>query len=252
MTDMDIYSPEDEGRTEKATPSKIKKARQEGQVARSGELTAVVSVLVAVVFMVFWGRYMVSELKWLLSQCVELALLEDGSYAKLTAAALGSFCKAVLPLLLVVFVAALATEFAQVGFQGSWKPLRLRWSRLRRQSSGRRTGFQLGHALIKTVVAALVLFLGIRAELPKLCAMPDNQLAWSGKVFAVMTIRVLAEVTIALLALAAVDYMVERIFFAESLKMTKREVLEEIKQESGDPVVKDLLSDKMGSGENRR
>ena len=42
---------------------------------------------------------MVTELKWLLSRCVELATMDEGSYAKLAAAALGSFCKAVLPLI---------------------------------------------------------------------------------------------------------------------------------------------------------
>ena len=55
---------------------------------------------------------------------------------------------------------------------------------------------------------------------------------------------------LALLALAVVEYIFERIFFAESLKMTRREVLEEMKQENGDPVVKDMLADKMG--EERR
>ena len=252
MTDMDIYAPEDEGRTEKATPGKIKKARQEGRVARSGELTAVVSVLAAVVFMLFWGRHMVTELKWLLGQCVEFAASSEGSYAKLAAAALGSFCKAVLPLLLVVFAASLAAELVQVGFQFSWKPLRPRWDRLRRQHSSRRTGFQLGHALLKTVVAALVMVVGIKAELPKVCAILDNQLEGSAKTLAAMAVKLLAEVTLALLALAVVEYIFERIFHAESLKMTRREVLEEMKQENGDPVVKDMLSDKMGLGEERR
>ena len=241
MTDMDIYAPEDEGRTEKATPGKIKKARLEGQVARSGELTAVVSVLAAVVFMIFWGSHVVAELKWLFSQCVEYAVQDEAGYARLAAAALGSFCKAVLPVLLVAFAAALAAELAQVGFQLSWKPLRPRWDRLRRQHSSRRTGFQLGHALIKTVAAALVLVLGIKAQLPKLCAMVDNQLEGSAKTLAAMAVKLLAEVALALLALAVVEYMFERIFHAESLKMTRREVLEEIKQESGDPVVKDML-----------
>lgn len=241
MTDMDIYAPEDEGRTEKATPGKIKKARQEGRVARSSELTAVVSVLAAVVFMIFWGRHMVAELKWLLSRCVELATMDEVSYAKLAATVLGSFCKAVLPLLLVVFAAALTAELAQVGFLFSWKPLQPRWDRLRQPHSSRRTGFQLGHALIKTVAAALILFFGVRAELPKLCAMVDNQLEGSAKMLAVMAVKIMAEVTLALLALAVIEYIFERIIYAESLKMTRREVLDEMKQESGDPVVKDML-----------
>ena len=250
MTDMDIYAPEDEGRTEKATPGKIKKARKEGQVAKSAELTAVISVLVGVVFLAFWGRHMVGELKELLGRCVELGLQDQAGYAALAAAALGCFCRAALPLLLVVFGATLAAELAQAGFQFTWKPLRPRWDRLRRQHSSRRTGFQLGHALLKTVVAALVLVVGIKAELPKVCAMLDTQLESSSRVFAALAVKVLLEVAVALLALAVVEYIFERIFFAESLKMTRREVLEEMKQENGDPVVKDMLADKMG--EERR
>ena len=242
MTDMDIYTQDEGERTEKATPGRIKKARKEGQVARSGELTAVISVLASVVFLAFWGRYMVGELKWLLGRCVELAMLEDGSYARLAAAALGSFCRAALPLLLAVFAATLAAELAQVGFHWSWKPLGPRWDRLRRRhQGGRRTGFQLGHALLKVVVAALVLVVGIRAELPKLTAMLDNRLESSSRVFAGLAVKVMVEVSLALLALAVVEYIAERIFFAESLKMTRREVLEEQKQEEGDPVVKDIL-----------
>ena len=241
MTDMDIYSRDDEERTEKATPARIKKARQEGKVARSGELTAVVSVLAALVFLVFWGRYMAAELKQLLGYCMELAVHAEGDFAPLAAAALGSFCKAVLPLLLVVFAASLTAELAQVGFQFSWKPLGPKWDRLRRQRNGKRTGFQLGHAILKVLAVGIVLVVGIRAELPKLCAMLDNQLEGSSKVFAFMAVKVLAEAALVLLALAAVEYMAERVLHAESLRMSRREVLEEMKQESGDPVVKDIL-----------
>ena len=108
MTDMDIYTPDEEGRTEKATPSRLKKAREEGKVPRSGELTATVSVLAAVLFLIFWGRRMVAELEWLFRHCMEMAVQENGRFEALAAAALGSFCRAVLPLLFVVFGAALA------------------------------------------------------------------------------------------------------------------------------------------------
>ena len=80
-----------------------------------------------------------------------------------------------------------------------------------------------------------------RTSNPKLCAMLDNQLEGSSKVFAFMAVKVLAEAALALLALAAVEYMAERVLHAESLRMSRREVLEEMKQESGDPVVKDIL-----------
>jgi len=72
--------------------------------------------------------------------------------------------------------------------------------------------------------------------------MLDNQLEGSSKALAAMAFWVLAEVAAVLLALAVVEYLFERIFYAESLKMTRREVLEEMKQESGDPVVKDMLA----------
>jgi len=242
MTDMDIYSHDDAERTEKATPAKVKKARREGKVARSGELTAVVSVLAAVLFLIAWGRYAAGELKWLFSRCMEISVQNEDCWAKLSAAALGSFCRVLLPLLLVVFFAALAAELAQAGFQFSWKPLSPKWDRLRRRrENSTRTGFQLGHALLKIVAAALVLFIGIRAEMPKLYAMLDNQLENSSRAFSVLAVKVMTEVALALLALAVVEYIAERIFYAQSLKMTKREVLEEMKQENGDPAVKDIL-----------
>ncbi len=71
--------------------------------------------------------------------------------------------------------------------------------------------------------------------------MVDSRLEGSAKILAFMAVRIMAEVALALLALAVVEYIFERIFYAESLKMTRREVLEEMKQESGDPVVKDML-----------
>ena len=252
MTDMDIYTPDEEGRTEKATPSRLKKAREEGKVPRSGELTATISVLAAALFLIFWGRRIVAELEWLFRYCMEMAVQENGRFEALAAAALGSFCRAVLPLLFVVFGAALATELAQVGFQASWKPLRFRWNRLRRQKNGRRTGFQLGHALIKSVAVAIVLFFGFRAELPKFGAMLNSPLEIGAEAFAGTAVRILVMAALVLLALAAVEYVFERIFYASSLRMTRREVLEEMRQESGDPVVKDMLSDKMGLGEKRR
>lgn len=244
MTDMDIYSRDDAERTEKATPARVKKARKEGKVAKSGELTAVVSVLAAVVFLFFWGRYMVTELKWLLGRCVELAVDDEFSWAKLAAAGLGSFCRGVLPLLVAVFCVTLACELAQAGFQFSWKPLSPSWDKLRRQRSSTRTGFQLGHALLKVTAAGIVLTVGIRTQLPAFCAMLDNPLESSSRVFVIMAVKVLASVALVLLALAAVEYIAERKFFAESLKMTRREVLEEMKQESGDPVIKDILRSK--------
>ena len=51
-----------------------------------------------------------AELKQLLGYCMELAVHAEGDFAPLAAAALGSFCRAVLPLLLVVFALGTYTQ----------------------------------------------------------------------------------------------------------------------------------------------
>lgn len=228
MTDMDIYNPEEEGRTEKATPGKIKKARKEGSVAKSSELTAVASVLGAVAFIGFFGGHILESLKSLIRTYIGLSTHADLADSATYTAAVGTFCSVVLPLLAVVFVIALAAELAQAGFHFSWKPLRFDINRMRRRKNGMQAGFKLGHAFLKVVAVALVLFVGIKSNLDSL----DDGF---------FVIKMLAYVALVLLVLAVVDYIFAVKFHADSLKMTRREVLEEMKQENGDPLVKDKL-----------
>lgn len=225
---MDIYNPEEEGRTEKATPGKIKKARKEGYVAKSTELTAMASVLGAVAVMAFFGRHILESLKSLIRTYVSLSINADIADGATYTAAVGAFCSVLLPILAVVFVVALAAELAQVGFHASWKPLRFDLNRMRRRKSGVQTGFKLGHALLKVAAVALVLFIGIKSNLDSL----DDGF---------FIVKMLAYVAFVLLALAVVDYIFAVKFHADSLRMTRREVLEEMKQENGDPMIKDKL-----------
>ena len=100
--------------------------------------------------------------------------------------------------------------------------------RLRTRKGGVQAGFKLGHALLKVIAVALVLFVGIRSDMDSID---------SG--FFVM--KMLAYIASVLLALAVIDYIFAVKFHADSLKMTRREVLDEMKQENGDPMVKDRL-----------
>jgi len=228
MTDMDIYVPENEGKTEKATPGKIKKAREEGYVAKSAELTAVASVLGAVAFVAFFGRHILESLKSMIRTYIGLSMRSDIADGATYAAAVDTFCSVLLPFLAVVFAVALAAELAQTGFHASWKPLWFDLNRLRRRRSSVQAGFKFGHALIKVVAVALILFIGIRSDMDSI---------YSG----FFVVKMLVYVASVLLVLAVVDYIFAIKFHADSLKMTRHEVLEEMKQENGDHMVKDRL-----------
>ena len=56
-------------RTEQATPQRIQKAREEGQVARSQELTTFILLLSAAAGMVFMGNHLMNDL---------LAIMREG------------------------------------------------------------------------------------------------------------------------------------------------------------------------------
>ena len=56
---------EDEGRTEEPSEYKLEKARKEGRVAKSQEVSSALVILLCVVMLIFLGKY-------IFSQCIQI------------------------------------------------------------------------------------------------------------------------------------------------------------------------------------
>src|SRR4051812_31068067 len=118
-------------KTEKPTPKRLKEAREKGQVARTPELSAWVSILATTVLLQMTIRRGNVEFKGMLEQMGQAIAHPD--IASASAFALDAAKKAgivVAPMLIGMMLTSLVVGIAQVGFKPTGKKLKPDFKRL--------------------------------------------------------------------------------------------------------------------------
>lgn len=235
-------------KTEKPSAQKLKKAREEGQVARSRDLATAVGILVSLkLFTLLLPGYM--EQFRMLFRMVFVPLGETGamenqmSMVFLDAVLL--LVKMVLPLLAVPAVVVLAGAVPG-GFAASSKNLAPNFGRLNPLknlgnlfSQKHWIGFLTSAA--KAVVLCVVLWFvsqsGIKAYL-ELQRMPLGEALLQGSGMAFDALMALVAVFV---IFAIIDVPVQYFLFMRNQRMSKQEVKEEYKSNEGKPEVKQRI-----------
>ena len=242
---------EDEGRTEQPSEYKLEKARKEGRVAKSQEISGALVLLLCVVTIVFLARWLFSEIitifKFYFTQCSTY----DVKNPSFLPAFFDVFIKCVLPLGLISAVAAVAGNIIQTrGFIFSLKPIEPKFSKIvpkfgeyfKKTIFSVKGLFNIAKSLGKVAVICFVGYLYIRKDLFVLIDIIDNgNVAGALGQVAKMAAQILITVAVIFLAISIPDYFVQRHDFMEEMKMTKQEVKEEYKEMEGDPEVKSKL-----------
>ncbi len=239
-------------KTEQATPRRRKDARDKGQVARSFELTAMLSLLAGMLAFRAVSAPMVTA--W---QEFAQASIMRASVAQLTVETLQaemltagfSFLRIVLPLMLVLMVASLAANMLQVGMLFSAQALAFDFSRLNPLAGiGRmfsmRAMVEVLKSLAKAGMVAWVIVDFFRQRIFHdigLLQVSHQELA--PMIFG-MVLDLVVKTTIMLLVIAIADYAYQRYQHEKSLRMSKDEVKEEYKRLEGDPLVKGRIRGK--------
>jgi flagellar biosynthetic protein FlhB len=228
-------------RTEQPTPKRLKKAREEGQIARSRDLALAAASVAGTVAMARLGDRLVDGLARRLAD--DLSQLHTIAVGDITAGALQGLVVSGAGLIgwLVgpIAVATVAAAVVMHGFQGGWSfapgALRLNWSRLNPANGARQFGFsRSGLDTIKTLVTvtaiavlgwfAISAVLDDSASFVWMSPLDAGSRAW----FHIE--QLLWRVAWALGALALGDYALQRYRLMSSLKMTKQEVRQEAKE----------------------
>jgi len=233
-----------ENRTERATPRRRQKAREQGQVARSRELVASVATLTAV--LVLAAEVPQFALRWraLFTHDLEAGAGGDlGNGAALSASASLALVRAAGLTLAMSWMAALLAAVGQGGLVFAPAALEPRLSRLSPaarleqlfslSSLGRLLKSLLpGCAVIAVTIAVLRRDWAILLCLPRLssagvawfCGQRIFEIAWKS--------------ALALLVWAIADYWMERQKLERELRMSRQELKEEYKETEGHPAIK--------------
>jgi len=247
------FAAEDEGRTEEPSEHKLRKAREEGKVAKSSEVSSSLVLLAAIAALGLLSesilRSTVEMVRWFLS----VSTSPNAFSGALVNAFMSWFARIALPVLLVAFVVAILGNVIQVGFLFTVKPITPDFGRitprfgrwLQRSIASGEALFNLGKSVFKVVVIAVIAYLNISGEIPRISRLVMSPVLSGLSIISRTGFRIVLEAAIALLAFSAVDYWYQRRRHRESLKMSKQEVKEERKMYEGDPLTRSRLRERM-------
>jgi flagellar biosynthetic protein FlhB len=237
---------QDPGRTEKATPRRRKKAQDEGSVPKSPDFDS--AILLWGNFFLFMGlggatmALMTQQVAHFLQKAKPGALEEAGRITLLgdVMMVLGRMA---LPFLAVNLVVALATGFAQRGFSFSTKALQPKFDRLNpaqgfKRIFSARAVVDLFKSLAKFALLAWVAYAVLAPRIPILLDTLKLPLGQSLDLFQSAVFALYRNVMLAMLLLAAADFGWQRFSWEKSIRMTKQEVKDEMKDADGSPEVK--------------
>lgn len=233
-------------RTEPPTPERLRKARQDGKVPQSQEVSSaiVVGVLLVALAMMAPGLY-----RWFVEQvrhafvCCGAAGASEYHAAGYLKTALGASIVVICPFLIAATGASICASLVGSGWCLSGKAVKLDLERISpvkglKNLVSLRSLVHLLISLVKLVVIVTIIWIYLGDKMGVIMALrwapPEGVLVGSAR----LVLGVLVRITIALVAIGGVDLLYQRWNYKRELKMSRQEVKEERKQYEPAPEIK--------------
>ncbi len=236
----------DEDKTEEPTSRKLSKAREEGQVARSVELPAALVTIAALGMLYITGDYLMAKL----AEAFASGFNFDRKLVHSPNLLPGIFGHELLegfiliaPLLILTIVVAVPAAAATGGFLFSSKALLPKASKLNpiegvKRMFGTKAWVELGKALLKFALVAGVVSWVLYDNVTTLNAIGRMAFEPAMTVAGKLLTKSALIMACSLIVIAMIDVPFQRWQFMKQMRMTKREVKDEMKDIEGRPEVK--------------
>jgi flagellar biosynthetic protein FlhB len=231
-------------KSQDATPHRRQKARDEGQVAKSQDLSAAVLLLGALVMLLSFGGGFVKVYSayarrqfggggaWM--QADTMLVTSEWTYFT------GQFSGTVLPFLAFLLLIAVVINLMQTGIVFLPDKLAPDSKRIDPiKGLGRMFSLpsvmRLVFGLIKIAIVCAVALISLYAEWPDIMALGGQPVSTIAAFVTQVLLWTATKIAVVLLILALLDYAFQRWKQEQDLKMTSQEVREEMKNLQGDP-----------------
>lgn len=247
-------------KTESATPRKRSEMRRRGQVARSHELSSMIVFIGVVVCIHALGGSAASRLQFYMqmslvgspaSVLTSRVIFTEGTRAAIL------LLQTIGPFLMTALLLGMLVNTAQTGFLVSTQALRPDFNRLNPLVGFQRLVSTRGvvetiKAVAKLAIISYIAYSDVAGSYPQLLETARKDipavLAYVGDVLYHIALRI----SLFLLALSAADYGYQRWAYEKSIRMTKEEVKQELKQFEGNPQMKLRIRARMRQMARRR
>lgn len=234
----------DPSKTEKATPRRRQKAREEGQVLKSQDVPIALSLIAVSISLIFYLPFAFYRLKEYLYYTLSQLVFHDISLLVLTSGYV--FLVLILPIFILLMAVGVLGNVVQFGFLFTLKPLVPKLSNINPVTGVQRvfslkTVFETVKSSFKLVIAVGVGYYAVTHVLSGFSSLSfipfDQQVEFLARnsVILFLTFGLLS------IPIAGIDYLFRRWEYEENLKMSKQEVKEERKQQEGHPLIKSAI-----------
>jgi len=234
-------------KTEKGTGRRREKAREEGTVAKSQEVTSAVLLLVGMTILVSSGGHFLRVLgdntAYLLRHSYLIAPQNQFGVRELMSSNLQVITLALAPLLAGVFIASLGANMMQIGLHFSSKSLTFKVEKLNplpgfKKFFQSQAFFDAGKNVLKISLIGVVAWMTIRSAMDEIVALPLLSLSAIVAGGKLLFIKLMAKLLFLTALIGLIDWFFQKHKYEENIKMTKQEVKQENKDIEGDPQIK--------------
>ncbi|MCL2456091.1 MAG: flagellar biosynthesis protein FlhB [Defluviitaleaceae bacterium] len=250
-------------KTEKATPKKRKKARNEGQVAKSQEVTTAANLIFGFFALSFFAVLMLNGIIDLFTFHTNffspnmLDTLDLNDIAFHIAWMLFRIILISLPMFLVMLVVGVVVNLRQVGWNPTMKPMRPKFSKLNPLKGFKRifsiqSIVNFVKSMLKLIFVGMVVYYVLASEIKFIPLILDMQFVEAVRYIGNLVVTLGISIGVLFILIAVLDYAYTHWKHEKDIKMTKHEVKEEWKQAEGNPQIKAKIKQKMREVSMRR
>lgn len=247
-------------KTEEATPKKREKAREDGQVAKSTEITTTFILVVMFSTLRILGGRFVERLLDIFNTIVLLFDTEniDIKFVGELFSYVGFQSLMIIgPVFAVAFFIALISNVLQVGWKPTMKPLEPKLSKISpleglKRMFSLKTMVELIKSLIKIGIILIIVYLTIRDYERLLFDLMDMPIMQAYGLIINIALNLGIRIGAFFLIVALIDYIYQRYSLSKKLRMSKQEIKDEYKMSEGNPEIKQQIKQRMREASMRR
>ncbi len=233
-------------KTEEATPHRIRKSREDGQVAKSMELSSVAIVGLGFLTMFALGPMVIDQMKELMTHTFTTAPsvhLNAGSFVLVLRDTVVTFFVTIGPFMLSMVVIGTLINISQVGIRFTTKPLEPKFDKLDPIAGFKRVFsskvvVEYIRDIVKVLLVGYVAYVIITDDVMDFFELMDSPTERFAQQFGSLALLLALKIAASLLTLAVFDFAFQRFQHKKKLRMTKQEIRDESKDTDGNPVLK--------------
>lgn len=247
-------------KTEDASPKRLEKAREEGDIPRSRELAACAVLFASGLTLMMMSPAMGEAMKNMLKQSLQIEqamAFQPDLLIMHTLKVLEQLCWAFLPLAVIILTVAIASPILVGGWVMTSKSLAPQFGRLNPIKGlsnlfSQNALVEVVKAIAKTVLVAIVAYVIVSKDMQDMLGLSTMPLEHGLDMVSNDMQTGFLSIASALVMIAVIDVPYQLYQYAQKHKMTKQELKEEAKESEGSPEIKGRIRQQQREMARRR